>query len=136
MKQVKRKRKIAPAAVTAPVAQITRSDAAENVAAVGVVAPVKSSAADYSLAATCTIREGAALKSALLALSDANQPVTLDVHAVERIDTAALQLLCAFVRDQRARGKRTHWMGAASAFTEAVDTLGLMQALGYAMESA
>jgi anti-anti-sigma regulatory factor len=86
----------------------------------------------FALNASCTIREGAALKAELLNLAGAEQTVVLDVQAVERIDTAALQLLCAFVRDRRAQGWRTSWTGNPQAFSEAVDILGLNQVLGYA----
>jgi anti-anti-sigma regulatory factor len=57
------------------------------------------------------------------------QPVTIDVHAVERIDTAALQLLCAFVRDRQAAGGQVLWTGCTESFSEAIRLLGLQKAL-------
>jgi anti-anti-sigma regulatory factor len=124
MKQNKRKRKIAPAAQPA--------------APTASTPPAKSSAASASLAlgASCTIREGAVLKAELLKLANAEHTVVLDVQAVERVDTAALQLLCAFVRDRRAQGRRTNWTGNPQSFTDAVEVLGLTQALGYVVESS
>jgi|SRR5882724_13382466 len=137
MKYAKRKRKIAPAAtsVAKPAVVIAvaadsgaQSDARRLVGKAGRAMPTP---ADYTLSSHCTIQEGASLKSALLSLEDSPRPVLIDVHAVERIDTAALQLLCAFVRDRRSRGRRTEWTGRATTFIEAVELLGLSQALGY-----
>jgi anti-anti-sigma regulatory factor len=131
MKQAKRKRKSSPDAT---------SDAMPEMP---VAAPVShegvkpaATSVDYSLMPVCTIREGATLKSALLDMEDAERTVVIDVQAVERIDTAALQLLCAFVRERRAQGRRTQWTGNAAPFVEAVEILGLTTALGYAAEKA
>jgi anti-anti-sigma regulatory factor len=121
MKQSKRKRKIAP--VMEPAASTANEAAAP---------PSRM----FALGESCTIREGAALKTELLKLAGSDQTVVLDVQAVERVDSAGLQLLCAFVRDRRAQGRRTSWSGNPQAFTDAVETLGLNQALGYSVESS
>jgi len=139
MKHSKRKRKNAPAAtsVAQPVASVANAaGGAIQKTGANKIADLAPSKADYTLSANCTIQEGAALKSALLTLEDATRTVMLDVRAVERVDTAALQLLCAFVRDRRTRGRRTEWSGNASTFTEAVEILGLSQALGYTAEKS
>jgi phospholipid transport system transporter-binding protein len=62
----------------------------------------------------------------------AARPVTLDVSAVARVDTAALQLLTAFVRGARARGITFAWHRPSEAFTRSADRLGLSQELGLA----
>jgi len=83
----------------------------------------------YELSASCTVRDCIALKSALLDMLMDPQPVTIDVRAVERIDTAALQLLCAFVRDRKAAGGQVLWAGSTESFSEAIRLLGLQKAL-------
>ena len=139
MKHSKRKKRIAPAAtsVALPAAEIASAgvSASQTVRTGNSVAAAPADA-DYVLSANSTIQEGGALKTALLNLEDATRTVKLDVHAVERVDTAALQLLCAFVRERRTRGRRTEWVGSAPTFSEAVEILGLTQALGYAAEKA
>jgi anti-anti-sigma regulatory factor len=86
----------------------------------------------YEISASCTVRDSIALKSALLDLLMDQHPVTIDAHAVERIDTAALQVLCAFVRDRKAAGGEVIWAGCTENFSEAIRLLGLQQALGLA----
>lgn len=81
------------------------------------------------------MREAALLKADLLKLLGMEQTVVLDVSAIERIDTSALQLLCAFVRDRRARRLKTFWSGEHPAFSEAVAILGLNQAMSYTAEA-
>jgi anti-anti-sigma regulatory factor len=83
----------------------------------------------YALTASCTVRDSLALKSALLDLLMDQLPVTFDVRAVERIDTAALQVLCAFVRDRKAAGGKVLWVGYTESFCEAIRLLGLQQLL-------
>jgi anti-anti-sigma regulatory factor len=83
----------------------------------------------YELSASCTVRDCVALKSALLDLLMDPQPVTINVSAVERIDTAALQLLCAFVRDRHAAGGQVLWTACTESFSEAIRLLGLQKVL-------
>ncbi len=79
----------------------------------------------HVLNASCTMRDSIALKSALLDLLADRRPVTIDARSVERIDTAALQVLCAFVRDRKAAGGAVLWAGGTENFCEAVRLLGL-----------
>lgn len=53
------------------------------------------------------------------------QAVSIDISTVERVDTAALQLLYAFQRDARAQGLVTIWSEASKVFCDAVDILGM-----------
>jgi anti-anti-sigma regulatory factor len=53
------------------------------------------------------------------------RPVTVDVRAVRRIDTASMQLLAAFARDRRSSGLAVATVGDSPAFDEAVRLLGL-----------
>jgi anti-anti-sigma regulatory factor len=138
MKQTKRKRAnaVAPAAATtvAGAPSIAAEDSVmRNANHEPTSAPPR--AADhsqphtYALAASCTVRDSLALKSALLDLLMDQRPVTIDVRAVERIDTAALQVLCAFVRDRKAAGGTVLWIGCTESFCEAIRLLGLQRVL-------
>ena len=81
------------------------------------------------LAAECTVAEADALKSELTQRLQRSEPVTLDVSALQRIDTAGLQLLAAFVRDRRTAGRAIAWRGRASALETAAGLLGLRDML-------
>lgn len=76
------------------------------------------------LPAQCRLGEAAALKASLLQASAAGPPL-LDGSEVERVDTAALQVLVAFARDVVAAGGRPAWTGASHSLREACGLLGL-----------
>jgi ABC-type transporter Mla MlaB component len=82
------------------------------------------------LAAECTVAAAEALKSELGRRLQESAPVTLDVSTLQRIDTAGLQLLAAFVRDRRTAGRGVAWRGRASALETAAGLLGLHAMLG------
>jgi phospholipid transport system transporter-binding protein len=84
----------------------------------------------YRLPVVCTVRESATLRTDLLDLLASADAVTLDVGAVERIDTAALQIVFAFVRERRAAGGMVNWSGDSEGFTEAARLVGLDRMLG------
>jgi len=108
-----------------------RGAAARRTAARGKTAAAKPAAkrlhedGSLRLAAECTVAEAEALKSALGRRLQQSEPVTLDVSALQRIDTAGLQLLAAFVRDRRTAGRAVAWRGRASALETAAVLLGL-----------
>lgn len=56
----------------------------------------------------------------------------LQVHAagLERLDTAALQLLVAFYEVARERGLRFDWQSVSPALKSSAEALGLTEALG------
>ena len=83
----------------------------------------------YILSASCTVRESVDLRTALLELCDEPQPVVLDLALIERIDTAAMQVICAFIRDRRSAGRVVELSGEPEAFREAAQLLGLRHAL-------
>ena len=87
------------------------------------------------LAAECTVAGAEALKSELGRRLQAQQPVTLDVSALQRSDTAGLQLLAAFVRDRRTAGHAVVWRGRASALETAAGLLGLHDMLELPQEA-
>ncbi len=73
----------------------------------------------------CSVRNITALRLQLCAAGDAEPHVTLDLHQVERFDTATLQLIAAFALDRAARGMQLLIRGARPAWDEAADLLGL-----------
>lgn len=82
------------------------------------------------LAANCSVKDAAALKTSLCAFSNHGDAVTVDVSAVERVDTATMQLLCAFVRDRGGRNQGVSWRGESQALQDAVRLLGVGALLG------
>jgi phospholipid transport system transporter-binding protein len=83
----------------------------------------------FAVPSECTIADADALKSGLAKLLEHPDAVTLDISAVQRIDTAGLQLIASFVRERAAHGRRIEWQGAAPAFSTAADLLGLSSLL-------
>lgn len=77
----------------------------------------------------CTVREAEAFKLALLAAEDSSGDFIVDAGAVERIDTAGLQLLLGFAARLRLVERRLVWGGLSPAFREVAGQLGLAQAL-------
>lgn len=80
---------------------------------------------ELALNADCTLAEAEPLKTALTGLLEEPRTVTLDAGAVQRVDTAALQLLAAFVRDRRLVGRNTEWRGADRTLEPAARLLGI-----------
>ena len=78
-----------------------------------------------ALAAECTVSDAGSLKERLTGLLDEPQAVTLDVTALQRIDTAGLQVITAFVLDRAANGRPTEWQGTAPVLATAAQLLGL-----------
>lgn len=89
-----------------------------------------------ALSSHCSIKDAAALKTNLSAIVDESAEVTLDVGSVERIDTATMQLICAFVRDCRERDRKVIWKGDSQPWRDAVRLLGTQELLGCASEGA
>jgi phospholipid transport system transporter-binding protein len=57
-------------------------------------------------------------------------PISLDASRVERVDTAAVQLLAVFCRSARDAGLKPRWHATSEAMREATALLGLGDALG------
>ena len=91
---------------------------------------VEKPATVVALAAECVVAGASALKDSLASLLDEPQPVTLDITSLQRIDTAGLQVLTAFVRERASHGRAVEWHGAAPALTGAAQLLGLTSLLG------
>lgn len=126
------KRKRAQADATAPVgvecaAVGTAVGAEESVQEAASVEP--GGPASVTLPANCSIKEVAALRESLCAVLDAPESVSIDASAVERIDTATLQLLYAFVRDRFAADREVVWQGVTGQLSEAARLLGVRDLL-------
>jgi ABC-type transporter Mla MlaB component len=90
------------------------------------VAPGKEPASNtLALAAECTVSDAGSLKERLAGLVDQPQTVTLDVSALQRIDTAGLQVITAFVLERAANGRPVEWQGTAPVLATAAQLLGL-----------
>ncbi len=64
-----------------------------------------------------------ALHARLLATLSAGRPVVFDMAQVERVDTAIIQMLCAFVRDAQTMGMPVHWQHISPALQSAARLL-------------
>lgn len=121
---------------TRKVASRPRKVATEVVAGAAIVpAPVVQVAAApasdaffLKLDASCTLRDTADLQFSLVAAS--GDPVVVDGSAVERVDTAGLQLLVALVRRQQQGGRRLEWKAVSPELMKCGERLGLIEALG------
>ena len=85
--------------------------------------------ATLALAGECMISDASSLKQRLAALLDEPLPVTLDITALQRIDTAGLQVIAAFVRERTGNGRLVEWQGAAPVLATAAQLLGLTSLL-------
>lgn len=119
----------APRTKTAPrkVAAVQPQNAAPALVAPAAAAPV-SDAFFLKLDASCTLRETADLQFSLVVAT--GDPVVVDGGAVERVDTAGLQLLVALVRRQQHGGRRIEWKAASPELLKCGERLGLLEALG------
>lgn len=89
---------------------------------------VEGEARVVALPADFRLAELAAVKAELIEAFDA-PVVQIDGAAVERVDTAALQLLVVFRRESVARGQTSAWQGASAVMRDAAGLLGLAQVL-------
>jgi ABC-type transporter Mla MlaB component len=85
----------------------------------------KTGSGAYAVAAECTVADASTLKAGLGKLLDDSGVVTLDISAVQRIDTAGLQVIATFVRERESQGRQVEWRGNAPALTAAAKLLGL-----------
>ena len=89
----------------------------------------KSGRAAFAVAAECTVAHAGSLKMGLARLLDYSSVVTLDISAVQRIDTAGLQVIATFIRERESHGRKVQWRGAAPAVSTAAKLLGLSAVL-------
>lgn len=114
--------------------------AAEPVAAETAAAPTpaasEAAAPTIALASHCTVKDAADLRMQLLQLLEEPVSVVIDAASVERVDTAVMQLLCAFVRDRAERNLGVDWRGAPAALRDAAQLLGVAPMLALSAEAA
>lgn len=89
----------------------------------------KTGSDSFAVAAECTVADAGLLKIELAKLLDESASVTLDISAVQRIDTAGLQVIAAFVHERESQGRQVQWRGQAPALSNAVRLLGLSHLL-------
>jgi ABC-type transporter Mla MlaB component len=77
------------------------------------------------LPAECLRSSAPRLHERLCALADAEEPVIIDVRALERIDTPSLQLLLAFVSARSAGQRAVQWRGPSRVLLEAARLTGM-----------
>jgi ABC-type transporter Mla MlaB component len=85
-------------------------------------------AVTLTLPAECTVAGAIGLKEQLGGVIGHGQ-VTLDIGSLQRIDTAAVQLLACFVRERVEGGRETEWQGSAPVLGTAAQLLGLTSML-------
>jgi len=81
------------------------------------------------LPAQCTLADAQGLKLKLAKLLKSVKPVTVDARAVQRIDTASLQLLVAFALERSANDLALRFASVSDDFVEATRLLGFGQIL-------
>lgn len=82
-----------------------------------------------ALAAECLVAGASILKKSLASRLDEPLSITLDITDLQRIDTAGLQVLTAFVRERAGLGRAVEWRGTSPALTSAAQLLGLTSLL-------
>ena len=82
-----------------------------------------------ALSADCTLRKISTLRDQLCGVGADVRNITLDLRQLERFDTATLQLVAAFARDQVARGTNLLICGNRPVWDEAAELLGLTATL-------
>jgi anti-anti-sigma regulatory factor len=99
----------------------------DTLATTGAAAP-----AGLKLEASCTLRDSIDMQFQLLAVDFGDSDVLVDGSAVERIDTAGLQMLVSFVKHQASRGKPVRWAAVSAELSRGSQLLGLNDLLGLA----
>jgi len=102
-----------------------------SAATIGPTAAIKPDAV-LRLPPQCTIRDAAQLLGQLLLHIEHSSPVYIDAALVERVDTAALQLLVAFLHDRKAEQRAVVWLDCSDALLRAARALGLSRDLALA----
>jgi ABC-type transporter Mla MlaB component len=127
-KTTKRKR-AASAAATEPAAPNSGpqepAPVSVAVATTSAPAPTNDDEPVVSLFSNSTVKDAGALKDTLLQVLDVPGAVAIDAKSVERIDTAVIQVLCAFIRDRAARNLAVNWRGTPQPLLDAARLLGV-----------
>jgi ABC-type transporter Mla MlaB component len=116
---------VAPAAVAEPVVAPVVDTSAE----IAVSEATRAGDSVVAMASNCTVKDAAAMKVSLCAVADAAGAVVIDAGAVERIDTAVLQLLIAFVRERLGNDREVTWRAPSAALLSSARLLGVSDLL-------
>ena len=92
------------------------------------MAPKSQTETRIAIPADCRIADVGDLHKQLTGALDSPQ-IVLDGSAVDRVDTAALQLLVVFQREAQKRARPVNWAGASVPLHDAATQLGLAQVL-------
>jgi phospholipid transport system transporter-binding protein len=111
-------------------ASAPRKTASRAKARAGAATAPRKAAGPLALPAECLISSVDEIKAGLLQRLDSTDSVTIDASAVQRIDTASLQVLAAFARDRRAAGLPFAWSGVPAPVSDAAALLNLTETLG------
>ena len=103
-----------------------------RVAKAKAAAPKRATTRPLALPAECAIASAQSLRKSLMKRLSDRANVQIDASAVQRVDTASLQVMAAFVRDRRNDGRSFEWLGVPACLTEAATLLDLTNALGLA----
>ena len=68
-------------------------------------------------------------RTTLLEALNHSKSIELKAEKIERADTSALQVLCAFFKDAKAKGIKVSWVNPTHALIESAKLLGLISAL-------
>jgi ABC-type transporter Mla MlaB component len=115
--------------VASAVAEPAIAAAAEPIVTSPAVVSVDSQPV-VALSSNSTVKDAASLKAALIKVVASTATVSVDARSVERIDTATIQLLCAFVRERAQRQLEVKWLDCPKALVESSRLLGVHQILG------
>jgi anti-anti-sigma regulatory factor len=85
--------------------------------------------ADLILEPGCTLGDALEMQFNLLTADCSRPEVVIDGSQVERIDTAGLQLLVGFAKEQKNAGRALRWRGTSAALLRCSRTLGLHEVL-------
>ena len=85
----------------------------------------RDSATQFVLPANLNLRAAQQLKQDLLLLLEETGPVSVDAQAVNRLSTAAVQVLTAFVLELEQRRRQVEFARPSETFRNGFDTLGL-----------
>lgn len=85
---------------------------------------------ELTLADVMDISSAAEDKANLLDALGKGLTVKINAEAIERIDTAGLQAMCAFVETAHSRNVDIDWIGHSDSFKDAARTLNLESCLG------
>jgi ABC-type transporter Mla MlaB component len=102
-----------------------------RVAKAKAAAPKRATTRPLALPAECAIASAQSLRKSLMKRLSDRANVQIDASAVQRIDTASLQVLAAFARDRRAAGLEVEWLGVPASLTDVARMLDLTNVLGF-----